>query len=325
MEDDAGKRDRARTRSAGVPPRITASLRAVVGVAVVLTALRFFLPPRPIEDIGVGVFWAWLALAGAIGSVLARRWALLLAPLPLVAQWYTVATGPEYLTYGDHVPLLWETVIIAIGLAGIALGIGAGRSLTGGVAVALSVPRRTAECLILLALLILVLGAAVLDVSRGGRFLSVPHPIEPRRYSEEDVRVATAALGYAVYAASGEGAPNAALRSTSAPPGLGPTETFTLIYCDERCRRSSKVQILSAPPEYGLAARQRGGTASKPLPIPQIEPVEIAGVIWQIEGTGPRAGTVTADAILGDAYVQISAPDRAHFERVAASLRRINR
>ncbi len=220
MEDDAGKRDLARTRSAGVPPHVTASLRAVVGVAVVLTALRFFLPPRPIEDSGVGVLWAWLALAGAIGSVLARRWALLLAPLPLVAQRYTVATGPEYLTYGDRVPLLWETVIIAIGLAGIALGIGAGRSLTGGVAVALSAPRRTAECLILLALLILFLGAAVLDVSRGGRFLSLPHPIEPRRYSEEEVRAATAALGYAVYAASGE-APNGALRSTAAPPAWG--------------------------------------------------------------------------------------------------------
>jgi hypothetical protein len=113
------------------------------------------------------------------------------------------------------------------------------------------------------------------------------------------------------------------LGSSSSPPGLGPTPTFTLIYCDDRCRQRSEVQILSAPPEYGPAARQRGGTASKPEPTPTIEETVIAGVPWQIFGGWAHPCSVTADAILPDAYVRIVAPSRADFERVAAGLRQV--
>ncbi len=301
-------------------------LHLAVPLAVVLAALRFFLPPPPVEDIGIGVLPAWFGLACGIGFVLARRWALLLAPLPLVARWYTIATGPEYLTYGDRVPLLWETVIITIGLVGIALGIVAGRRLTGLVADAVSTPLRTAERLVLLVVLVLLLGAAALDWGLGRHFLRVPHPAEPRRYSEEEVRAAAAGLSFTVYAApSSEGAPTAALWRAFAPPGLGPTETFTLIYCDRRCRRSRKVTIISAPPESGSAPRQTGGTTARTDPLPPTRPVEVAGVVWQVMGSGPEPGQVSARANLGDAYVTIHAPNQAHFERVAASLRRVNR
>ena len=300
-------------------------LRAVVALGVVLAALRLFLPPSPLEG---GTFptllLAWFGFAFGIGLVLARWWALLLALLPVAGFWYTRATGPEYLGYGDEVALLTWATILGPGLAGTALGVSAHRALTGFVARRLMLPARAVERLVVLAVLVALLAGAAVDWGRGGAYLRRVEPVQVRRYSEEAVSGDTAGLAFAVDGASpGEGEQAGALRHTLSPPGLPPTETYTLIYCDARCRRSSDVQIMSAPPEYGRAARQTDGTPDKPVP-PPTEPVEVGGVTWQLLG-GRAAAPVEADADLGDAYVRIRAPNRAHFERVAASLRRINR
>lgn len=297
----------------------TVPLRAAVALIVVAAALRLFLPPRPIE--GAADLAAWFGLGVGIGLVLGRWWALLLAPLPWLGIWYTRATGPEYLSRPNDFPQWLSLTIIALpGLVGIALGVGARRALAGVTS------GKLAERRVLLSALVVLLGAAVLDWGLGQHFLRPVRPLTPPRYSEADVRAAATGLAFPVYAAPpSEGAPSGLLRRPFAPPGLGPTETLTLIYCDERCRQSSKVQIMSAPPEFGPATRQRGGSASKPDPIPPTEAVEIAGVTWQLLGREPRTGPVTADTILGDAYVRIHAPTRAHFERVAVGLRRIDR
>ncbi len=327
MGYDAGTIRGRLSRSTG-GPRLAPLLRPVVGLAVVLAALRLFLPPFPLDSLDIR--WAWFGFGCAAGFTVPRRQALLLIPLPFLARWYTIATGPEYLSRNDsgvELEIYATAMLIAIGLAGIALGIGAGRLLTGFVADRASVPPRDAEHLVLLAVLVLLLVAAVVDVSQGGRFLSLPRPLEPRSYSEEEVRAATAGLAFTVYAAPlSEGAPNGAVRHASAPPGLGPTEVFTLIYCDERCRRSSEVQITSAPPEFCPGGRQTGAAPSRADPVAEQpgEPVAIAGVTWQLRGGGVRA-PVRADTILADACVRITAPDRAHFERVAAALRPVNR
>ncbi len=72
--------------------------------------------------------WLWFCLAFAIGLVLARRWALLLAPSPTIAFWYNVSTGRR-----PRLSDAWEVgaiVITAIGLVGIALGLVVGRGLS---------------------------------------------------------------------------------------------------------------------------------------------------------------------------------------------------
>ena len=300
-------------------------LRGVVGLGVVLAALRLYLPPSPLEGGAFPTFLlAWFGFACGIGLVLARWWALLLAPLPFAGIWYTRATGPEYLGYGDEVACLNWAIILGPGLTGIALGVRAQQWLARLAAGSLGVPPRAAERLVLLGVLVALLTGAAVDWGRGGAFLRRVEPVQVRRYSEEEVRADTAGLAFAVYAAPpGEGEPAGALRQTVSPPGLPPTETYTLIYCDAKCRRGSEVQIMSAPPEYVRAARQTDGTPDKPVP-PPTEPVEVGGVTWQLLG-GRAAAPVEADADLGDAYVRIRAPNRAHFERVAASLRRINR
>lgn len=297
-------------------------LRPVVTLVVVLAALRLFLPPFPLD--GANPLQVWFGAACGIGFVLACRWALLLAPLPLVGWWYTVSTGPEYLTYGDRVPVLWETIIILIGLCGIVLGRGIRGWLTGFLIDTVPLPARTANVLPLAGVLVLIFGVAALDWSRGGVFVRPPSPLEPKRYSEDWVRADTAGLGYAVYAApASEGLPRGAFRSTSAPPGVPPADRYSLTYCDAKCHRTSEVQVLSEHPDLALAARQ--WTGSKPTPADQMETLEFAGAAWEVQSTGRSRGPFTASANLGDAYVTIHTPNRSVFERVAAGLRRVNR
>ncbi len=298
-------------------------LRAVVALTGVAIALRLFFPPAPIESAAVLI--AWLGLGVGIGLAVGRWWVVLLVSLPWPGIWYSRATGPEYLSRPNDFPAWLEIALLALpGFIGLAVGVGVRRTLADNVAERWPAPARLAERLALVAVVLAALGGAALDLGLGGSVLRPIRPHEVRRYSASEIRAIATGLAFPVYSASpDEGTPTTALRFMSAPPGLGPTEIFTLVYCDDRCRQSSEVQIQSAPPRYGPAARQRGGTVDKPEPIQPVESVEIAGVTWQIAGESPHVGEVRADALLDDAYVRISAPDFAHFARVAAGLRRI--
>jgi hypothetical protein len=53
------------------------------------------------------------------------------------------------------------------------------------------------------------------------------------------------------------------------------------------------------------------------------EPLTVAGLEWEVYLDVPQFGQFQAAAQLPDAYVTIFAPDRATFERVAASLQRL--
>ncbi|MDP9371840.1 MAG: hypothetical protein M3Q65_05185 [Chloroflexota bacterium] len=106
--------------------RIPTLLRFVIVLGFILAAIRIFVVPSPVD--GTAKFWLWFCLAFAIGLVLARRWALLLAPSPTIAFWYNVSTGRR-----PRLSDAWEVgaiVITAIGLAGIALGLVVGRGLS---------------------------------------------------------------------------------------------------------------------------------------------------------------------------------------------------
>ncbi len=334
QRDDVGA---GATAPPAVLSRLARSLPrgAVVAIAA-LAALRLFLPPFPLAAFGATVL-AWVGLAGGAGLALAperRRVllpaALVLAALPLAGRRYTVATGPEYLTYGEDgvLTLVLTGFLAGLGLLGLALGLAAGRRLTAVAVAALPTRPRTAAALVPLATLALMLGAAALDVRRGRPFLRAPSPIAVPRRSEAEVRAAAAGLGFVVYAAPPEeGAPTAALRRGFNPPGIPPIETVTLIYCDGRCRRASEVQIESAPAAYARvrAPRLIGATpippGGKPVPDPPTSTLAVAGVTWQLAESGPLTGSIEADGILGDTLVTIRAPDRAHFARVAAALR----
>lgn len=310
-------------RARFAPPGGTTILRVALALVVLLATLRLFLPPAPVE--GPEILLLWPVFATALGFAIGRWWALPLALLPQLCWWWTVRTGPEYLTYGDGREIA-AIIFIILGLIGIAIGIAARRWAAIHVPQVFPASVRPIERLVLPVALLVLFGAALLDGATTRAFVSAPRPVEARRYTDEEVRGATADLDFAVYAApTTEGLPTGALRRALPAPGLPPTDTFTLIYCDDRCRRSSDVQIMSAPLAYGAAARQRGGTSAKPVPTPAVTPVEVAGIVWQVEGSGPDPGRVSANADLNDAYVRIDAPSLAHFERVAASLRRVNR
>lgn len=287
-----------------------AVLRGVVALALLLAALRLFLPPYPVAFPGMA--WVWFGLAGGLGVVLARPWALPLALLPLAGWWYVAANGLESRDEPD--PLFWlnwtvRALVVLLGGAGIALGLGGRRALAGRLTATTPSARRALERTLSLAALLLVIGAATLDWSRGGVFLSRPRAVEARRYNDDMVRAAVAGLPFAVYGApTSEGLPVGVGRGALAPPDLGPIETVGLLYCDSACHRNSHLQVQSAPPEYGRVPRVGG----------PVEAVAIDGVVWHLEASN-------AWADLGDAHVHIWAPDRATFERVAAGLRRVNR
>lgn len=311
------------------PPRITGVfLRALVGSGFALAGIRLFLPPAPID--GAAILLAWFGFALGIGFGVARLWALSLVAVPFLGIWYTRATGPEYLGNGDA-SWLWPITLIAIGTIGIALGVGLHRWSRRAVARHRSLTPPMVEVLLLIPALALLLLGVALDPLGGRDFLRWPHPLEIRRYGDDQVRAGAVGLPFAIYGArASEGLPSGVLRRTIAPPGLPPTEIYTLIYCDERCRRTSEVQIDSAPPGYHLAARSGKQTLSpqrdtpeKPIPAVPFETVEIAGVSWHIVASGPPPDAVSASADLGDASIQIHAPSRAQFLLVATRLRRI--
>lgn len=186
-------------RAARLLHLVAATLHFGVALAIVLAALRLFLPPLPVQ--GPGILLAWFGFACGIGFVLARWWALLLAPLPQVGRWYTSATGPEYLTYGDGdgaCTVLFVAVLIGTGLLGIALGVGARRRLIDFVTTTTTVPPRAVGTLVILIALLAMLAAAIPDWGQGRLFLQVPTPIAAKRYSEGEVRTAGSGLCYMV-------------------------------------------------------------------------------------------------------------------------------
>ena len=86
------------------------------------------------------------------------------------------------------------------------------------------------------------------------------------------------------------------------------------------------MDVESAPPAFCPGGRQTGAAASRVDPVAEQpgEPMTIAGVTWQLRG-GDMQVPVTADTIMADACVRVTAPNRAHFEHVAAQRRRVNR
>ena len=130
-----------------------------------------------------------------------------------------------------------------------------------------------------------------------------------------------AGLPYAVYAApTSFGTPVAAFRRASTAPAGGPrSDSYYLIYRTA----VGEVQVLSGLPPDAPAGDVKPGQGKKDLMVgnrPEI--VQVAGVSWEV-ASSPRG--VQGRANLGDAYVTIYAPDQAVFERVAASLVRLER
>lgn len=306
-------------RPVGLSSAPLALLRGALALALLLGALRLFFPPYPID--GPALLLAWLAVAAGLGVVLARRqafWlALLYLPFAGAGHWYATWTGPWYLSSGETPPLdaflLSGLLGIPLGLLGVALGLGVAAGLARLQKRFRGMPPRAAERLLPLAVLVLALGGATLDWATGGRFVSRPRPVELAfaldRYSDEDVRTLTTGLAFTVYVAPpGEGRPTEIRRL----PGSS-AEMVQLTYCDSRCSRGSRVDVMSASPGFGF-----GGDATT-------EAVEIAGVIWQVRGGALPFSPVVASTAIGDTAVGINAPSRARFERVAAGLRRVDR
>src|SRR5437764_13371496 len=88
----------------GPPPTLIAPLRGAVVLALLLAGLRLHFRPYPVAWPSAGLVWC--GLAGGLGFVLTRRWALPLAllylPFALLGRWYLRATGPEYLAAGGE-------------------------------------------------------------------------------------------------------------------------------------------------------------------------------------------------------------------------------
>jgi hypothetical protein len=306
-------------------------LRVAVGGGFALAGLRLFLPPVPIAD--ATVLLVWLAFALGIGYGFATPWALPLAFIPSLGIWYTRATGPEYLGYGDA-SWLASALLILAGLCAISVGMGLYRGALRAITRHRARPTPPSVALLLAPALSLLLCGAAIDLLGGRTLVRRPRPIEVRHYSDSDLRAAATGIPFALYGATMAGEPNGISRNTSAPPGSAPTETFTVIYCDARCRRASEVQIQSAPPGFHRAREEQpivvtapkgttAGTAEKIIPPVPFELVEVAGVSWRVVASGPQPGDVAATADLAGASVQIRAPGRAAFERVAANLRQI--
>lgn len=302
-------------------------LRISVGGGFALAGLRLFLPPAPIES--AAILLAWCGCALGIGYGFARFWALPLALIPFLGIWYTRATGPEYLGYGDA-SWLAPALLILAGLCAIGIGAGLHRWVLRAITQHRAIPQVSGEILLLAPILGLLLLGAALDLAGERAFVRRPRPIEVRRYSDDDVRAAADGLPFAVYGAATEGLPGGVSRNRSAPPGVPPTESFIVIYCDARCHRAGEVQIQSAPPGFHRAREDQPiigtskyGTPEKSIPPIPFEMVEVSGVSWRIVASGPQSAGVSATADLDGASVQIHAPDRATFERVAVALRQI--
>lgn len=305
-------------------------LKGAVGGGFALAGLRLFFPPPPITS--AATLLAWFGCAVGIGYGFARLWALPLAVIPCPGIWYTRLTGPEYLGYGDA-SWLGAVFLILPGFCGIALGAGLHRWALRSISWSRTLPAPSVELLLLAPVLVIFLLGATLDLARDRTFVRLPRPIEVRRYSDAEVGAVVAGLSFAVYGATTEGTAGGVSRRTLAPPGWPPTENVVVIYCDARCRRASEVQIQSAPPGFHRAAanpqvvkepgRPEVGRPEKTVPPTPFETIAIAGTAWHVVASGPLPGTVKASADLDGASVQIYAPSRATFERVAANLRQI--
>jgi len=142
----------------------------------------------------------------------------------------------------------------------------------------------------------------------------LPANISREEYADDQgaVLASGAGVSYAVYAApSSIGSPVASFHRASGGPSVPTSDTYYLIYSTA----DGEVQVLSGlPPD--TAAKQ----AKDPLPANTTQAVEIAGVTWEVGGSG---GKVQAHATLDDAYVTIYAPNQATFERVVRGLQRL--
>lgn len=148
--------------------------------------------------------------------------------------------------------------------------------------------------------------------------VSLPGDIGREEYTDGDPnnpQASSAGLPYAVYALpAATGVPVAAFRIASTTNGLPPRDGYYLIYNSA----DGQIQVVS-----GLAPNRLihldGG---KPVPLTQSQTVQFAGVAWEVQSSGEQ---FQASAQLAEAFVAIHAPSRAAFERVAASLQRLDR
>lgn len=123
-----------------------------------------------------------------------------------------------------------------------------------------------------------------------------------------------AGLPYAVYAAPASvGASVAAFRRASTAPNGFSSDVYYLIYRTP----DGEVQVLSGLPP----AAPTGSGKGDPMDGNRPQTIQIAGVNWEVAAS---AREVQGRATLGDAYVTIYAPNQAVFERVAASLVRLD-
>lgn len=151
----------------------------------------------------------------------------------------------------------------------------------------------------------------------------LPADIGREEYTESDpgdAPAGSAEVPYAVYGASaGLGAPTHAFRrfsTTRIAHGPPPSDAYYLMYHSA----DGQVWVRSSSPDPATRQAPRGG---KPEPARHEESLEVANAAWSVQVTSPTL--FQASANLGDAYVTVGAPNRAAFERVAASLRRLNR
>jgi len=296
------------TDATRVRPSITISillLRGLVALGFALAATHLWLGTVSVP--GALALWAWCGLAAGFGMVVGRWWAVPLPPLLIPGSlWYALHTG--------HVRFLaveWPLLVgggLLPGLLGTALGVGLQRGRTA-LARDARPGRGHATALVPLGLGLGCLLAAVAPPGHVGVAFLDPRPLArlaPRPpVDPHTLRASVAAVPYTVYAATGAGPPSNAFRAISAV-----SDTYLLDYHGADRRGRDDVHVISSPTDLAVP-----GTPG--------DTVVLVGTVWVV-GVGPP-GRFVASARQREGYVSIAAPNRAVFERVAASVRPLNR
>lgn len=107
---------------AHLPRLVPTLLRSVVVLGLVVATVWLFSARRP-GGTNENLLWSWFGLAFAMGLVAAHRRALLLAATPTARFWYRWLRG-DIAVVGDEIlqVAIWMTIVITIGVLGIALG-----------------------------------------------------------------------------------------------------------------------------------------------------------------------------------------------------------
>ncbi len=280
-------------------------LRALVALGCALAATHLWLGTVSVP--GTLALWAWCGLAAGFGLAVGRWWAVPLPPLLIPGSlWYALHTGSLRFLAVEW-PLLVGGGLLP-GLLGAALGVGLQRGLTA-LARDARPGRGHAVALVPLGLGLGCLLAAVAPPGHVGVAFLDPRPImglAPRPPVDPDtLRASVAAVPYPVYAATGAGPPSNAFRAVSAV-----SDAYLLDYHGADRRGRDDVQVSSGPTDLAVP-----GTPG--------DTVVLDDTVWVV-GVGPP-GRFVVSARQREGYVRIAAPNRAVFERVAASLRPLNR